>query len=524
MHRPWLFIAVGLSCTSMWMVALYMVGGTNQARQPTTNLVAQHRVATTVQHQHPAHQQETPGLRAVANDQEPANIEGPKFATGTTELLSIPENPIAQGHGNRESRTMLQETLPPKGPLIPAVVGTVFVVLGALGGTILARVQSAQQRLVSQPLLKVVSDGEKSPASKPEADRILLSRRQFQASAVALTTVPALPAVAASAPGVPSSRLGSLKVSQIIQGHWQLAGGHGREPFDDPSANMRNHYNAGITTFDTADIYGGSQQFIGQYLASDRPEDAVVCTKFCCFNGLDRIDRNYVRRAIKSSINQLGVKQLDLVAFFWADFKVQNYVQTGLYLKELKEEGLIKEIGVTNFDVKHLAELVDAGVPVVSNQVQYSLVDRRPENGLLNYCNEHDIKVIAFGTVAAGYLSDKYLGAPRPGQISNYSESLYSTSIGKAGGWKKFQELLGVLDSIAKKHEVTIANVASRWVLQHREVAAIIIGVRNSKHIQENVNIFSFELDDEDLLQIQTVLQKQNPPQGDIWFRERGLV
>uniref|UniRef100_A0A7S1NV43 NADP-dependent oxidoreductase domain-containing protein n=1 Tax=Eutreptiella gymnastica TaxID=73025 RepID=A0A7S1NV43_9EUGL len=323
---------------------------------------------------------------------------------------------------------------------------------------------------------------------------------------------------------VPTTQLGSLTVSRIIQGHWQLAGGHGREPFDDPSANMRNHVNAGITTFDTADIYGASQEYIGKYLSTDQPKDAVVCTKFCCFSGLDSIDRNYVRKSILASCKKLGVKQLDLVAFFWGNWGVKNYVQTGLYLKELKEEGLIKEIGVTNFDVEHLRELLDAGVPVVSNQVQYSLVDRRPENGLLEYCDRTGIKVIAFGTVAGGYLSDQYLGQPRPVQINNYSEGLYSTSIGKAGGWRLHQQLLEVLDGIAKKHGVTIANVAEQWVLQKPEVAAIIIGVRNSKHIAENVNAFSFSLDTEDNTAINTVLEKEPTPLGDIWFRERGLV
>eukprot|EP00667_Euglena_gracilis_P011071 EG_transcript_11293 len=310
----------------------------------------------------------------------------------------------------------------------------------------------------------------------------------------------------------------------LRKGHWQLAGGHGKEPLEDPSANMRNHFAAGITTFDTADIYGPSQELIGQYLRSEKPAGAVVCTKFCCFNNLENIGRDAVRRSIERSLNKLRVKQLDLVAFFWSDWRVKNYVQTALYLKELKDEGLIKEIGVTNFDVAHLRELVDAGVPVVSNQVQYSLMDRRPENGMVQYCAQQGIKIIAFGTVCGGYLSSKYLGVRRPPPVSNYSESLYSTSIFKAGGWGYLQEVLQTLDGVAQRQGVTIANVAQRWVLQQPEVAAIIIGVRNSNHIQENVNTFSFELDSQDLADIAQVLLKEAPPVGDIWDRERGLV
>jgi aryl-alcohol dehydrogenase-like predicted oxidoreductase len=388
--------------------------------------------------------------------------------------------------------------------------------------------------IAALPILRYLhSVSKRRPAEPLSALAIAggMSRRDFQTGALALGVV--LPAWAAASPPaaalpatpspVPSVPLGSLTISRLIQGHWQLAGGHGKEPLEDPFGNMHNHLNAGIYTFDTADIYGASQELIGEYLKTDKPQGAVVCTKFCCFNNLDRIGRDAVRRGIQRSLDKLGVRQLDLVAFFWSDFNVKNYVQTALYLKELKDEGLIKEIGVTNFDVVHLAELVDAGIPVVSNQVQYSLMDRRPENGMLEYCNSHGIKVIAFGTVCGGYLSSKYLGQP-PGQITNYSQSLYSTSINKAGGWTYLQELLKTLDEVATKHQVTIANVAARWVLQQPGVAAAIVGVRNSTHIEENIRVFAFELDDEDLRRIAVVLAKEIPPKGDIWFRERGLV
>lgn len=111
----------------------------------------------------------------------------------------------------------------------------------------------------------------------------------------------------------------------MIQGHWQLAGGHG--PVDEKQAveNMKVLYDAGQTTVDTADIYGPSEGIIGKFL-KERP-GAVVCTKFCCFNGLDRISKEEVRRKITASCKRLGVKKLDLVAFFWLDLNVKRYVQ-----------------------------------------------------------------------------------------------------------------------------------------------------------------------------------------------------
>ena len=87
------------------------------------------------------------------------------------------------------------------------------------------------------------------------------------------------------------------------------------------------------------------------------------------------------------------------MAFFWLDFNVKRYVQVAQWLAELKEEGLIGELGVTNFDQPRLAELVEAGVPVVSNQIQYSILDRRAQNGLAQYCKKHGIALITFGSV-----------------------------------------------------------------------------------------------------------------------------
>ena len=170
---------------------------------------------------------------------------------------------------------------------------------------------------------------------------------------------------------VPSScplvKVGGLSISRLIQGHWQLSDGN----IDTRLAveNIQRHASAGITTLDTADIYGPSEAIIGEFLAANSTPKIVVCTKFCCFRGLDRITREEVRQRILASCKRLGVSKLDLVAFFWLDFGIKNYVTVARYLTELKAEGLISEIGVTNFDTEHLRELVDAGIPVVSNQV-----------------------------------------------------------------------------------------------------------------------------------------------------------
>lgn len=229
---------------------------------------------------------------------------------------------------------------------------------------------------------------------------------------------------------------------------------------------------------------------------------------------------------------RLQVESLPLVAFFWADYSVKRYVEVALMLTELKEEGLIKEIGVTNFDTKRLKELVDAGVPVVSNQVQFSLLDQRPERaGLRQYCVDKGVKLIAFGTVGAGLLSSSYLGQPPPSQVllneGGSSLRMYYGTAQRAGTWDYVQELLKVLNNVASKYKsqgVTIANVAQRYILELEGVGCLLIGVRNTKHIADNVRTHAFSLDDEDRANIQAVLATAKGPIGDVWDLERGYV
>jgi aryl-alcohol dehydrogenase-like predicted oxidoreductase len=331
---------------------------------------------------------------------------------------------------------------------------------------------------------------------------------------------------------VPKVKLGSssLEVSRTIQGYWQLAGGHGRYQETDAIANMEAHYAAGITTLDTADIYGPSELIVGKFVKNN--PTAVPCTKFCCFRFLEEIDRAEVRSRIQKSCERLQVSKLPLVQFFWSDYEVQKYVDVALWLTELKEEGLIQEIGVTNFDLKHLQEFKKAGVPLVSQQVQLSALDRRPvQSGMADWCAENDISLIGFGTVGSGILSSKYLGkgAPTKEEKNTASMRMYSSTADRFGDWKLVQELLQTMDAIAKQvrddgrsAECSIANIAQRYVLETPAVASVLIGVRNQDHIAENIRTHSFTLTQGERDTIDSVVAKRKGPQGDVWDIERG--
>jgi len=360
-------------------------------------------------------------------------------------------------------------------------------------------------------------------ASASAATNLLLSSPQ-----------PAIAAPSTTTGGVPTVKLGKsdLEVSRTIQGHWQLAGGHGKYKEADAVANMEAHFNSGVTTLDTADIYGPSELIVGKFMAS-HPK-AVPCTKFCCFRFLDDINRAEVRQRILKSCERLQVSQLPLVQFFWSNYDIKRYTDVALYLAELKEEGLIREIGATNFDLKRLQELVKADVPIVSHQVQLSAMDRRPvQSGMAGWCAENNISLIGFGTVGSGILSNEWLGkgAPKQEDRNTASMRMYSSTAARFGDWSLVQELLRTMDAVAKDvqsdgrcEKANVANIAQRYVLETPAVASVLIGVRNTEHIAENVRTHSFQLKQDERDAIDAVVAKRRGPIGDVWDLERGMV
>jgi len=197
-------------------------------------------------------------------------------------------------------------------------------------------------------------------------------------------------------------------------------------------------------------------------------------------------------------------------------------VEAATHLKALQDAGKIKYIGVTNFDVPHLQELLDARVPVVSNQVQYSVLDHRPEQGMVELCERHSISLLCYGTVAGGFLSDRYLGAPEPEPpFENRSLTKYKLIIEEFGDWELFQRLLATLRDIADKHESSIATVATRYVLQKNQVGAAIVGARHARHLPDTLRLFNFELDENDLTDIKRVANAAKGPAGDVYSLER---
>jgi len=317
-----------------------------------------------------------------------------------------------------------------------------------------------------------------------------------------------------------SSRLdftADLDICRLLVGMWQVSGAHGRIDPERALAAMLAHLDAGFTTFDLADHYGPAEDFVGELrrrLRAARGDEALAgvqaFTKWVPEPG--PMTRAKVEAAIGVSLRRMDVAALDLLQFHWWDYGDRRYLDALRHLTDLRALGKIRHLGLTNFDAEHLEEIVRSGIPVVSNQVQYSLVDRRPEVAMSEVCRTHGIHLLTYGTVAGGLLSERYLGAPEPtrGQLTTASLQKYKRMIDAWGGWALFQELLAALDVIAKKHVSTIANVAVRTILDRPGVGGVILGVRlgESEHIRENARVFDLALDAEDLPRIESVVSR----------------
>jgi aryl-alcohol dehydrogenase-like predicted oxidoreductase len=319
-------------------------------------------------------------------------------------------------------------------------------------------------------------------------------------------------------------------ISRVIKGGWQLGGGHGAVKREQALDDMRAYVEAGITTFDCADIYTGVEELIGEFLHRHRgamrngtlPEVQVHTKYVPDLATLPALGRRDVEAVIDRSLQRLGIARLDLVQFHWWDYDTAGYVEAAWHLETLRQAGKIKHIGVTNFDVPQLEEILAAGVPVVAHQVQYSVLDRRPERGMVELCERQGIALLCYGTVAGGFLSEGYLGISEPtAPFENRSLVKYKLIIDDFGGWGLFQQLLAALESVARKHSASIASVASRYVLQKRGVAAAIVGARHARHLPDTLRTFGFTLDRIDLKAIERITCQALGPTGNVYTAER---
>ena len=311
-----------------------------------------------------------------------------------------------------------------------------------------------------------------------------------------------------------------LNISRALTGLWQIADMErdGRSLDLEQTADaMQPYVDAGLTAFDMADHYGSAEDVAGIYRSRAGAGPVQLLTKWVPKPG--PVTRADVRTAIERSLTRLRVERLDLLQFHAWTYADPSWLDALGYLADLRAEGLIAHLGFTNVDAAHLNLTLASGFPVVSNQVSMSLIDRRAAGRLSAVCQAHGVRLLAYGTVAGGWLTERWLGQPEPDweRTGTWSQMKYGRFIRVAGGWDAYQAVLGAAAEVARRHGVSIATVASRWVLEQPAVAGVIIGARlgERQHIADTVRLFSFRLTDDDRATLDAATTRLTPIPGD---------
>ena len=309
-----------------------------------------------------------------------------------------------------------------------------------------------------------------------------------------------------------------LSVSRVITGLWQVADMERDGRALDPAATtpaMARYAAAGLTTFDMADHYGSAEIIAGHFRRTN--PKCELLTKWVPKPGL--VTREQVRVAVARACERLQVDRIDLMQFHAWRFSDPAWLDALTFLQELKGEGLIGQLGVTNFDTAHLRVAVRTGIELVSNQVCVSLLDRRAAGRMADFCGSNGIAILAYGTLAGGFLTERWSGAPEPADadLATWSLMKYKRFIDVAGGWAAFQQVLAAVDRVARRLGVSIANVATRYALEQPAVGAVIVGARlgEREHVVETAKLFDVSLDDESRAELDDAVNALQPIPGD---------
>jgi aryl-alcohol dehydrogenase-like predicted oxidoreductase/enamine deaminase RidA (YjgF/YER057c/UK114 family) len=311
-----------------------------------------------------------------------------------------------------------------------------------------------------------------------------------------------------------------LSISRVLTGLWQLADMErdgGVVDLDRAAAAMAPYVAAGLTTFDMADHYGPAEIVAGRYRSSVPGGTTQLFTKWVPKPG--PVSKAEVRAAVELSLRRMRGETLDLLQYHAWNYADPSWLDTLFELQQLKREGLIRHLGLTNVDTAHLRVVVASGIEVVSNQVSFSLLDQRAAHLLTDYCRAHGVGVLAYGTVAGGWLTERWLGQPEPDweRTGTWSQMKYGRFIRAAGGWPALQRVLTAAAAVARRHGASIANIASRFILDQPGVAGVVVGARlgEREHIADTVRVFGIRLTDEDRAALGAALATLTPIPGD---------
>ena len=311
---------------------------------------------------------------------------------------------------------------------------------------------------------------------------------------------------------LPTIELGrtGLEITRVGFGAWAIGGGGwefgwGPQEDDESVAAIHRALEGGVNWIDTAAAYGfgRSEQVVGRAIA-DLDDTPYVFTKASLVEGPGRkvihsLERDSIRREVERSLEHLGVDAIDLYQIHWP-LPEGDIDQGWRAFAELKAEGLVRHIGVSNFSVAQLRQIQQIA-PVETLQPQYSLVDRDAEPELLPFAEREGIGVIVYSPMASGLLSGA-MTRERIAAMPNDDWRKHDARF-QEPELSRHLELVDRLRSVGERHDATPGQVAIAWTLRNPAVDGAIVGMRRPDQVDAALGVSALELSDEDIAEIE---------------------
>lgn len=274
--------------------------------------------------------------------------------------------------------------------------------------------------------------------------------------------------------------------------------GYGKE-YDrrDVGEAFRASMAAGVTLFDTAEVYGNgaSENIIGELLREGGFDGTpVIATKFAPLPY--RLNARSLRDALDKSLERLGIGTVDLYQVHFPNplLKIESLMDV---LAEAVKEGKVRHVGVSNYNVEQMQRahdrLASHGIELASNQVEYSLFQRAPEtNGVLEACRDLGVTLIPYSPIAQGLLTGKYAPGSKPsGLVRRFGKSFGEQNL------KRIEPVVNILREIGESHDKEPAQVALNWLITRRNTLPIP-GAKNEQQARQNAGALGWALTDEE--------------------------
>jgi aryl-alcohol dehydrogenase-like predicted oxidoreductase len=302
--------------------------------------------------------------------------------------------------------------------------------------------------------------------------------------------------------------VGGVKLSVVGLGTWQFGSrewGYGKEYADSVALNItRRALDLGINLVDTAEVYGfgRSERILGRALG-DRRDEAFIATKLFPIVPLGPV----VEQRAAASARRLGVKEIDLYQLHWPNPAVPLEA-TMRGMRRLQKRGLVRHVGVSNFGLGRWQHAERAlGGPVLSNQVEYSLVARRAEAKLLPWAQANDRIIIAYSPLAQGFLSARWDGKKMPGGVRSNNALFLPENV------ERGRVLLDALREIAAAHGATPSQVALAWLVRKPNVV-VIPGASSVEQLERNAEAADLQLSADDDRRLTAAAEAFEPVTG----------